>query len=83
MVVMRPGSYSSSLTQSPHLQVYYLDEDSIPHLILERKHSEDWIFEENVLLEARVQNGWLITTEDINHKTARICLKPIEQIISK
>lgn len=83
LAIMRPGSYSSSLTQLPHLQVYYLDEDSTPNLILDHKHSKDWILEENVLLGAKVQNGYLVTIEDINYKTAQICITPIEQIISK
>ena len=80
---MRSGSYSSSLTQSPHLQVYYLNKNSTPHLILERKYSKDWILEENILLGAKVQNGWLITIEDISYETAQVCLELIEQIINK
>ena len=83
LAIMRPGYYSSSLTQSPCLQVFCIDKDSTPHLILERKYSKDWMLEENVLLKAKVQNGWLITIEDISHKIAQVCLEPIEQIISK
>ena len=76
---------SRILMQSPMLQIFRLDEDATPHLILEREYSaEARILEGKFLKRALIQNGWLITVENIGHKEpVRLCLESIEQIIGK
>jgi len=66
------------------LQLFYLNENATPHLILERKYSRR---EAKRLKDAWIQNGWLITLyrpNRLSHKSSlKLCLESVEEIIAK
>ncbi|MGD1917898.1 MAG: hypothetical protein ACFCAD_02840 [Pleurocapsa sp.] len=79
LAVMRPRADM----QSPLLQLFRIDEHSVPSLILERKILDSYqIVKGRYLRNALVQNGWLLTIERLGKQNSlKICLDSIKQII--
>ena len=80
LTVMLPSS-RSYFRAVALLQLFRIDEDATPNLILERQYSRRG---EKYLVRAWIQNGWLITVYRINRtKSIELCLEPVEQITGK
>jgi len=80
LTIMLPSS-RSYFRSVALLQMFRLDEDATPHLILERKYSRR---REKYLKRALVQNGWLISVYRINQTNSiELCLESVEQITDK
>lgn len=80
LTVMLPSS-RSYFRSVALLQVFRLNEDATPHLIIERKYSRG---REKYLTRALVQNGWLISVYRINRSNSiELCLESVEQITDR
>ena len=80
LTVMLPSS-RSYFRSVALLQMFRLNEDATPHLILERKYSRG---RKKYLTRALVQNGWLISVYRINQTNSiELCLESLKQITDK
>ena len=88
LTVMLPSS-QSQVGENSVLKVFYLDENATPHLIQEQKYNRQlkqclttgFAWADNVLKEAWIQNGWLITIfrfGSMGH--TKFCLESVKQI---
>ena len=80
LAVMLPSS-RSYFRAVALLQLFRIDEDATPNLILERTYSRRG---EKYLVRAWVQNGWLMSVYRINRTNSiELCLESVEQITGK